>query len=104
VNQVFGTYANGLIVPDQPVDWPEGSHVTIVRDGPPDASFDSPIDAALSGDSPEALQRWREWFESQEPLFTGEALEKFEADLRTAREQQKAVLQRWSERIDDISK
>jgi predicted DNA-binding antitoxin AbrB/MazE fold protein len=30
MNQVSGTYRNGAVVPDQPVDWPDGMHVKIV--------------------------------------------------------------------------
>lgn len=30
INQVSGIYRNGAVVPDEPVDWPEGLHVKIV--------------------------------------------------------------------------
>lgn len=32
MNQVSGTYRNGAVILDEPVDWPEGMHVRIARE------------------------------------------------------------------------
>jgi len=83
VRHVFGTYRNGTVVPDEPVDWPEGTHVKIVcESGGHGELADVCFDGSLWEDSPEAIQRWRDWFDSLEPVFTGEELQHFEAGLR----------------------
>jgi hypothetical protein len=105
VNQVPGTYRNGTVVLDEPVDWPEGMHVKIVcESGARVALADVCLDGSPWDDSPEAILRWRDWFDSLEPVFTGRELERFEAELRSVREEQKALLPRWDERIANLLK
>ncbi len=105
VSQVFGTYRNGTIVPDEPVDWPEGMHVKIVCEADtPETTGDVCLDGSLWEDSPEGIRRWRDWFDSLEPVFTGEELEHFEAELHSVRESQKALLPQWEDRIGNLRK
>ena len=91
MNQVSGTYRNGMVVPDEPVDWPEGMHVKIVcESGENGQRRDICFDGSPWEDSPEAIRRWREWFDSLEPVFAGEELQHFETEMRPIREEQKA--------------
>jgi hypothetical protein len=44
------------------------------------------IDGSPWENSPEAIEKWRRWFDSQEALFSGKELTRFEADLRASRD------------------
>lgn len=105
MRHVFGTYRNGTVVPDEPVDWPEGMHVKIVCESGGNSQLsDVCLDGSPWEDSDEAIQTWRDWFDSLEPVFTGEELEHFEAELRSSREAQKALLPQWEHRIGNLRK
>ncbi len=76
---VHAIWKNGLIVPTQPVDWPEGTALVVE---PVDQPDESDPEGDLLGDSPEAIARWLAWYETLEPLiFTPEE----EAFLRAER-------------------
>jgi len=105
VNQVTGTYRNGTVVLDEPVDWPEGIHVEVVCESDAHgAAEDVCLDGSAWQNSPEAIQTWNDWFDSLEPVFTGEELARFEAELRSARADQKVVLPQWEQRIARLPK
>jgi len=103
MNRVTGTYRNGKVALDQAVDWPEGTRVVCENGAQPEgAEFCS--DGSPWVDTPEAIQRWVEWFDSLEPVLTGQELERFESELRSARDEQKLLLPKWQERIDNLHK
>ena len=103
VNRVTGTYRNGKVALDEPVDWPEGTHVVCEYGAQPEG-VDLCLDGSPWEDTPEAIQRWVEWFDSLEPVLTGQELERFESELRSARDDQKPLLPKWQERIDNLLK
>ena len=109
MNRVTGTYRNGNVVLDQPVDWPDGMPVKVVSGGGIPSGgeregMDHCLDGSLCEDTPEALHRWIEWFDSLKPVLAGQELERFDADLRVARDQQKALFPKWQARIDKLLK
>ena len=85
VNGAHGTYRNGVVVPEGPVDWPEGSRVQMSR---ADEGKDYCVDGSEWDDSPEAIEKWKAWFDSLGPVFGGEELGNFEEFLRSARAEQ----------------
>jgi len=91
VNRVTGTYRNGKVALDQPVDWPEGTLV-VWEYGVQPERVDFCFDGSPWEDTPEANQRWVQWFDSLEPVLTKQELERFESELRSARDEQKALL------------
>lgn len=106
MNRVTGTYRNGKVVLDQRVDWLDGMPVEVVCEsatqiGAEREGVDICVDGSAWEETPEAVQRWVEWFDSLEPALTGREMEAFEADLRSARDEQKALLRSWQERIDN---
>jgi hypothetical protein len=62
---IHATWINGKIVPDEPVDWPEGCRLTV--DAAPGLSF-----AGMSDDeqdsSPEAIAKWIAEFDAIPPV------------------------------------
>ncbi|MBI2925205.1 MAG: hypothetical protein HYY24_05820 [Verrucomicrobia bacterium] len=105
MNYVTGTYRNGAVILDEPVDWPEGMRVQIAREfGESGGQADVCLDGSPWEDSPQAVRKWCDWFDSLEPVFTGEELERFEAVLRSVRAEQKALLPHWEAKIANLLK
>ena len=68
---IRATWKNGRIVPDGPVDWPDGCRL-VVEPEVLEATAVDVRDEAWS-DSPEAVADWLAWYDSLEPLeFTPE--------------------------------
>src|SRR3989442_1232444 len=104
MSRITGIYCNGKVVLDQPVDWPEGMSVCVLSpNGAKGEGLDFNFDGSPCEETPEALQRWAAWFDSLEPVLSGEDLEHFEADLRSARKEQQTLLPSWQKRIDDLT-
>ena len=109
MSAITGTYRNGKIVLDERVDWPDGSPVKVLclteaqLAGETDRQ-DVCFDGSPSEDTPEAVRQWIEWFDSLEPVLSGAELEAFEQNLRSARDEQKALLPNWQRRVDDLVK
>jgi hypothetical protein len=77
VSQVHAVWKNGRIIPEGPIDWPEGCRLRIEPDPVPSAPGED--QAEDWSNSPEAIADWLAWFDSLEPLvFTPEE----ETDLR----------------------
>jgi predicted DNA-binding antitoxin AbrB/MazE fold protein len=75
---IHATWINGRIVPDDPVDLPEGCRLRVEVE----PELAEPATIGISEEdwdnSPEAISEWLEWYKSLEPLvFTAEE----EADL-----------------------
>src|SRR5437867_3305457 len=75
VNRVTGTFRNGKVALDQPVDWPEGTQVVCEYGAQPEG-LDVCSDGSPWEDTPEAIQRWVQWFDSLGPVLTGQELER----------------------------
>ena len=76
MNTITGTFQGGQIVPDAPVDWPDGTKVEIK----PKSTYEKiGIDESEWRDDAESLAAWKAWIETFEPLeFTPEE----EADMK----------------------
>ena len=81
MDTIRATWKGGKIIPDGPVDWPEGCRLLIE----PDLSQDEPIGLREEdwSNSPEAIADWIKWYDSLKPLiFTPDE----EADIAAWRE------------------
>ena len=88
MNQIKGTYENGKVLLERPVDWPNGAHVNVMREnGGVEVNADVCVDGSIWEDTEESRRTWFAWFDSLQPMFTGEELARFEADLRSIRKQ-----------------
>jgi hypothetical protein len=71
MNEIHATWKDGRIVPDGPVDWPEGCRLRIEPD--PEQTGAGECDEDEWSNSPEAIADWLAWYDSLEPLvFTAE--------------------------------
>jgi len=103
VNQVSGTYRSGKVLLDQPVEWPDGIQVSVVcENGTDGGATDVYVNGLQWEDSADSMRRWAEWFDSLGAVFTGEEVDRFEASLRAAREEQKTLRADWQEKIDNL--
>jgi hypothetical protein len=72
---VPGTFHEGRVVLETPVDWPEGAKVEVVLVEPGERIG---LTESEWSDTPEAIEEWIRWYDSLEPLqFTPEE----EADI-----------------------
>jgi hypothetical protein len=67
VGAIRATWRNGQIVPDTPVDWPEGYRLRIEPDAV-EAESEEMREEGWSN-SPEAIADWLSWYDSLEPLI-----------------------------------
>ncbi|MFO0911272.1 MAG: hypothetical protein U0835_13555 [Isosphaeraceae bacterium] len=58
---IHAVWKNGQILPTEPVDWPEGTELTVEPAGNVDEND-------LLGDDPESARRWVAWLDTLEPL------------------------------------
>jgi hypothetical protein len=85
MNEIEGTFRSGQIVPDQPVDWPEGCRVLIQ----PVSATQSPVGMSEEEQSdPTKIAEWLARFDALEPL---ELTPEDEAEIAAAREAVKRV-------------
>ncbi|MFN0055591.1 MAG: hypothetical protein ACKV0T_25875 [Planctomycetales bacterium] len=66
VNAIRATWKNGQIVPDGPVDWPDGCEVLV--EPVPGPLEKIGIDEADWRDDPNSLADWESWIATLEPL------------------------------------
>jgi hypothetical protein len=77
VGEVHAVWRDGRIIPEGPIDWPEGCRLRIEPDSAQPATSED--HAEDWSNAPEAVADWLAWYDSLEPLvFTPEE----EADLR----------------------
>ena len=92
---IHGTYQNGAVVLDEPVNLPEGAHVRVTLDDEAVESQHEAADICCDGtpwdDSPEGRRKWLEWFDSLEPAFSDDEFEQLQFRLRVMREEQKPL-------------
>jgi hypothetical protein len=85
VDAIRATWKNGQIIPDEPVDWPEGCRLLVEPNPAQDETSETSADDW--SDSPEAIADWLAWYDSLEPLiFTPEEQTNLEAWRRTIKE------------------
>lgn len=65
MSAVKATWKNGQIVPDQPVNWPEGARLEIRQELPAEIHFMTEEEQA---DAPEAIQQWIDELRAIPPL------------------------------------
>lgn len=76
---IRATWKNGQIVPDGPVDWPDGARLLVE----PESSLEE-----MWSDAPEAVADWLKWYDSLEPLL-------FSEEERTAWEAHRQARAAW---------
>ena len=95
---IHAIWKNGRIVPTQPVDWPDGTALTVEPVEDPRAAEPQ---GDLVGDDPESIARWLAWYDALDPLvFTSEEEAAWEAEKRKRREWEKS---RFDERLGSSS-
>jgi hypothetical protein len=93
-------WKNGRIVPQEAVDWPEGTPLVVEPIAEPNAWTP---DNDLLGDDPESIARWLVWYESLEPLnFTPEEEACWHAAQRESRDWEKSQFDERAERLKRI--
>jgi hypothetical protein len=102
VAQTSGIYEHGKVILDNPVDWPEGTHVNVICGVSSNGTTDVRVDGVPWDDSQEGINNWITWLDSRQPVLTGEELARFEADLRANREREKVNSSTWVRRIDKL--
>lgn len=99
MGEVHAVRRDGRIIPEGPVDWPEGCRLRIEPDPVPPATDAEPAEGWSN--TPEAIADWLAWYDSLEPLafIPGE-----EADLRDWRRRVKEyTIAHMNEGIGDES-
>jgi hypothetical protein len=87
VISIHGTYLNGTVVLDQPVNLPEGAHVCVTSHDNADVC----CDGSLWDDSAEGRRKWLEWFDALDPAFSNEEADQLQIMLRRMRNEQKPL-------------
>ena len=78
MNGIEATFKNGQIVPDGPMDWPEGCRLRVEP-----LTNEAGTSNGEEPETPEQIEDWLRWYHSLEPLeFTPEE----KADLATWRQ------------------
>ena|SRR5712692_11894685 len=65
MNAIKATWKKGQIVPDEPVDWPEGCRLRVEPDGMSDTNG---MTEKEQGDDAESIARWIAEFDAIPPL------------------------------------
>jgi len=79
VNAVHAIWKDGRIIPAQPIDWPDGTPLTVE---PLEAPQDGEPEVDLLGNDPASIARWIAEYNALPPLQMTEAEE---AEWRAAR-------------------
>jgi len=85
MNAIKATWKHGQIVPDEPVNWPEGCRLRVELDG---LSGTNGLSEEEQGDDPESIARWIADFDAIPPL---EMTPKEEAEWQAAQHAQKEL-------------
>jgi hypothetical protein len=100
MNTIHAVWKNGQIVPMQPVDWPEGTPLTVE---PVEQALVTDLEGDLLGDDPASIARWLAWFDELEPLrFTPEEEAAWQAARQERRNWEKLQFETRSERLRDL--
>ncbi len=102
MNAITGTWKNGQIIPDNPVNWPEGCRLVIepVPEGHTMGMREEDWD-----DSPEGIAAWIRWYDSLEPLIlTPEEQAEWDAARKAQKEFEKDKFEERAKRIEGLFK
>jgi len=100
MSTVHAIWKNGQIVPTEPVDWPEGTALSVE---PIDEALFNESDGDLLGDDPASIERWLAWFDTLEPLnFTPEEEAAWHAARREQHDWEKSRFDSRAERLKDL--
>lgn len=83
MKSIHAIWKDGRIVPTQPVDWPDGTALSVE---PLEQSSAAVPEEDLTGDDPTAISRWLTYFDALPPLRMAAAEE---AEWQAARRQMK---------------
>lgn len=83
MKSVHAIWKDGRIVPTQPVDWPDGTDLTVE---PLEQPWTVEAEGDLAGDDPASIARWLAYFDALPPLRMSDAEE---AAWQAARDQMK---------------
>jgi len=67
MSAIRATWTNGQIIPDCPVDWPEGARLLVEPDLTAGGSIG--VSEEECSNTPEAIADWLRWSNSLEPLI-----------------------------------
>ena len=100
MNAIKATWKHGHIVPDEPVDWPEGSRLRVEPDHLLEMNGMTEED---QGDDPEAIERWIAEFDAIPPLqMTREEEDQWQAARRAQKEFEKGQFNQQADQLQGM--
>jgi hypothetical protein len=94
---IHAIWKDGRIVPTQPVDWPDGTALSVE---PIEEPQEGELEGDLMGDDPASIARWLAWYDSLEPLiFTAEEEVAWQAARRENRAWDKSRFDHRAEQL-----
>ena len=100
MNTITATVQDGVIVPREPLAWPNGTEVEVTALPSEDASEPRGMTEEEQGDSPEAIERWLAEFRSIPPLsMTPEEEAEWIADRKAQRDFDRAASEVRDEKL-----
>ncbi len=100
MKSIHAVWKNGQIVPTQPVDWREGTALTV---GPLEGLVEAESQGDLLGDDDASIARWLAWFDTLEPLdFTPAEEAAWQAARRERRDWEKSRFNERAERLKEM--
>ena len=95
--RVCGIYRDGKVVLDEPVDWPEETHVEVV------VEEETSMDGTPWPRTKEEMERWCQEIMEAPPVFEDpEELAQFEKFLAESKAEQKELERANWDKIDDL--
>jgi len=93
-------WKNGQIVPTQPVDWPEGTALTVEPIEEPGAAKP---EGDILGDDPASVTRWLAWYDTLEPLiFTPDEEAAWQAARQESRAWERSQFEQRAEQLKGL--
>jgi hypothetical protein len=97
---IHAIWKNGQIVPIQPVDWPDGTELTVE---PLEEPRTAEPEGDLLGDDSASITRWLAWYDTLEPLiFTPEEEDACQAARRESRAWEKSRFDERAARLKEL--
>jgi hypothetical protein len=100
MNAITGTWKNGQIVPDNPVNWPEGCRL-VIEPVPTETTLG--IREEDWPTTPEGIARHLALMEQIEPvIMTDEERAEWEAARKAQKDFEKANFEKWAKQIEEL--